>query len=143
MKLVILACLAAVALARPHEGDHDHHHHDYDHIEILRDERTDDGQGNFNYLFETENGIYKEVAGNPAPNGGTAMRGSFRFPLDDGEIVEVTFTADENGYVPESDHIPVPPPMPAHVLATLAKIEELVAQGATWDEQGRRLTRRK
>nr|ABB91672.1 arthrodial cuticle protein AMP13.4 [Callinectes sapidus] len=135
MKLVILACLAAVALARPQS--------DPDHIEILRQETVDNGDGNFNYLFETENGIYKEVVGSPSANGAQAMRGSYRFPLDDGTIVEVTFTADENGYLPQSDAIPTPHPLPAHVIETLALVDELVRQGATWDDQGRRITRRK
>ncbi|XP_050720561.1 cuticle protein AM1274-like [Eriocheir sinensis] len=136
MKLVILACLAAVALARPQTGNPDH-------IDILRDERVDNGDGTFNFLFETENGIYKEVNGRNAANGGTAMDGSFRFPLDDGSIVEVTFTADENGYVPQSPYLPTPHPLPAHVIETLALVDQLVKQGATWDDQGRRLTRRK
>lgn len=68
---VILACLAAVALARPQLGDPDQ-------IDILRDERVDNGDGTFNFLFETENGIYKEVNGRPGANGGQAMEGSFR-----------------------------------------------------------------
>lgn len=66
---MILACLAAVALARPQSSDF---------IDILRDERVDNGDGTFNFLFETENGIYKEVNGRNAANGGTAMDGSFR-----------------------------------------------------------------
>nr|P81579.1 RecName: Full=Cuticle protein AM1274; Short=CPAM1274 [Cancer pagurus] len=109
-------------------------------IEIIRQESTDNGDGNFNFLFETANGIYKEVSGYPTANGAQAMTGSFRFPLDDGQIVEVSFTADENGYLPVSDFIPTPHPIPAHVLETLAIVDELVRQGATWDEQGRRIT---
>lgn len=51
---------------------------DADFIDIIRDERVDNGDGNFNYLFEAENGIYKEVSGRPAPEGGQEMQGSFR-----------------------------------------------------------------
>ncbi|KAK8377753.1 hypothetical protein O3P69_014012 [Scylla paramamosain] len=133
MKLVILACLAAVALARPQNPDS---------IEILRQETVDNGDGNFNYLFETENGIYKEVVGSPSANGAQTMRGSYRFPLDDGTIVEVTFTADENGFLPVSDSIPTPHPLPAHVIETLAIVDELptsqptLLAGRGWEVRG-------
>lgn len=66
-----------------------------------------------------------------------------RFPLEDGRIAEVTYVANENGFQPESDLIPVAPEMPAHVLETLALIDELVRQGAVWDDQGNRVSRRK
>ena len=68
---VILACLAAVALARPQLANEPP-------IEIIRQESTDNGDGNFNFLFETANGIYKEVSGYPTANGAQAMTGSFR-----------------------------------------------------------------
>lgn len=61
-----------------------------------------------------------------------------RFPLDDGTIAEVNFTADENGYIAES---PIIPAMPAHAIEQIRFAEELRRQGATWDQQGRRLTR--
>lgn len=66
---VILACLAAVALAAPQEPRQ---------VEILRDERTDDGNGHFSYLFETEDGVFQDVKGYPADNGGQAIEGEFR-----------------------------------------------------------------
>ncbi|MGU1241275.1 chitin-binding domain-containing protein, partial [Pseudomonas aeruginosa] len=91
MKLVILACLAAVALAAPQDFPADV-------IEIVRDERVDNGDGNFNYLFETANGIATNVQGAPGSVGQSNMQGSYRYTLDDGSVVEVTFTADENGY---------------------------------------------
>ncbi|KAK3857449.1 hypothetical protein Pcinc_036282 [Petrolisthes cinctipes] len=136
MQLVIFACLAAVALAAPQQREADF-------IDIIRDERVDNGDGNYNFLFETENGIYQEVAGRPGDNGGQHMEGSFRFPLDDGTIAEVTFIANENGYVPQSDLIPTPHPLPEHVVETLRLVDELVRQGATWDDQGTRVSRRK
>ncbi|XP_071551993.1 cuticle protein AM1274-like [Panulirus ornatus] len=134
MKLVILACLAVVALAAPQEPRP---------IEIIHDSRRDDGDGNFAYEFETENGIYKNIVGRPAENGGQHIEGSFRFTLDDGTLAEYTFVAGENGYQPESNLIPTPHPLPDHVVHTLGLIEKLVQEGATWNDQGERLTRRK
>lgn len=59
-----------------------------------------------------------------------------RYTLDDGNVVEVTFVADENGYRAESPVIPVAPP---HVAELLRIAEEQRASGIQFDEQGRRL----
>ncbi|KAK8377221.1 hypothetical protein O3P69_013692 [Scylla paramamosain] len=101
MKLVVLACLLAVAAARPDKD-----------ATILADERSDDGDGNFYYRFETSNGIKKEKTGTPGVEGQSNMVGSFQFPLDDGSTATFTFVADENGYRVES---PLLPPIPAYV----------------------------
>lgn len=39
---------------------------------------ADDGNGNFNYEYEAENGIYKRVQGTPGSRGQSNMRGVFR-----------------------------------------------------------------
>ncbi|MPC50968.1 Cuticle protein AMP1A [Portunus trituberculatus] len=126
---VILACLAAVALAAPQEFAAPV-------IQIVRDERTDQGDGNFNYLFETENGIATNVQGAPGSVGQSNMQGSYRYTDENGEVVEVTFIADENGYSAQS---PLIPAAPAHVAELLRIAEEQRAAGITFDEQGRRL----
>lgn len=71
---VILACLAAVAVAAPQFA------RDIPRpvIQVLRYNSADDGNGNFNYEFETENGIYKNVQGSPGSLGQSNMRGVFR-----------------------------------------------------------------
>lgn len=68
---VILICLATVAFARPQIGDPDY-------IYIIRDEMIDDGELNYNFLSKTENGILKDVSGNPTPNSDQTMTGSIR-----------------------------------------------------------------
>ncbi|XP_071551777.1 cuticle protein AM1199-like [Panulirus ornatus] len=136
MKLVVLVCLAAVAVARPQfRVDNPRH------IAILKDNRVDHGDGNFQYEFETENGIYENVVGRPGQSGGQTMDGSFRFPLDDGTIAEYRFAANENGYQVQSPVIPTPHPLPAHAAEQVAFAEQERARGARWDELGRRIAR--
>ncbi|XP_042890997.1 cuticle protein AMP1A-like [Penaeus japonicus] len=70
MKLIIFACLAAVALARPQAPESE--------AETLLDERSDNGDGNFQYTFETSNGIRANKVGTPGSEGQSNMEGSFR-----------------------------------------------------------------
>ncbi|XP_050720574.1 cuticle protein AM1239-like [Eriocheir sinensis] len=134
MKLVLFSCLLAFAAAAPRPESS---------AETIVDERSDAGDGNFNYRFETTNGIAEQRTGVPGSAGQSNMQGAYSFTLPDGSRLELTFVADEGGYRPESSALPVAPPVPAHVLETLALVDELVRQGATWDDQGRRITRRK
>ncbi|XP_071551776.1 cuticle protein AM1199-like [Panulirus ornatus] len=136
MKLVVLVCLAASAVARPQ-----FRYENPRHIAILRDNRVDHGDGNFQYEFETENGIYQNVVGRPGQSGGQTMDGSFRFPLDDGTIADFQFVANENGYQVQSPVIPTPHPLPAHAAEQVAFAEQERARGARWDELGRRIAR--
>ncbi|XP_071552007.1 cuticle protein AM1199-like [Panulirus ornatus] len=132
MQLVILACLAAVAVAAPQ-----HYHYydrpDYRHIAILRDEREDRGDGNFRYEFETENGIHVNAVGTPGSKGQSNIQGFYRFPLDDGTIAEVSYVADEYGYRPQSPLIPTPHPLPAHAIEQIRIAEEQRRQGIVWE----------
>ncbi|XP_063598394.1 cuticle protein AMP1A-like [Penaeus indicus] len=125
MKVVLFACLFAVAFARP-DGD----------AEVLRDDRVDQGDGNFNYAFETSNGIFQETVGTPGSAGQSNLVGSYRFTDPDGNVVEVRYTADEEGFRPESDAIPQPPPLPEFVYELLAIAEQQRSSGVQFDEQG-------
>ncbi|KAK8745514.1 hypothetical protein OTU49_000234, partial [Cherax quadricarinatus] len=126
MKLVILACLATVVLAVPRPQDALP-------IAILRDDRQDEGNGNFNYAFEAENGIAVEASGSPGSEGQSNIQGSFKFPLDDGSIAEVRYVADENGFRPESSMLPTPHPLPDHVHELLRIAEDQRARGITFE----------
>lgn len=67
---MLLACLFAVAAAAPQL--------EQEPIGIVLDERSDSGDGNFRYNFETENGIGMEVSGTPGAAGQSNMQGVFR-----------------------------------------------------------------
>nr|P81384.1 RecName: Full=Cuticle protein AMP1A; AltName: Full=HA-AMP1A [Homarus americanus] len=101
--------------------------------QTLTDERSDQGDGNFRYEFETSNGIYTQKTGTPGSEGQSNYQGSFRFTLEDGTIAEVTYIADENGFQPSSDLLPVGPPAPPHVQRLLEIAAEQRAQGITFD----------
>ncbi|EAT45457.1 AAEL003242-PA [Aedes aegypti] len=86
--------------------------------------------GTFNYAFETDNGIkvddkgtIKQVkapktdaSGNPI--GGeedvkvSVQTGSFSYTAPDGQILSLTYVADENGFQPQAAHLPVAPSAP-------------------------------
>ncbi|ROT72355.1 Cuticle protein AMP3 [Penaeus vannamei] len=76
------------------------------------DEREDRGDGNFRYRFETSNGIKTEKVGTPGSKGQSNMQGAFSFPFPEGGVAEFTYVADEFGYQPSSDLLPVPLPSP-------------------------------
>lgn len=47
-------------------------------VDIVFDERSDSGDGNFKYNFEAENGIAMDVSGTPGAAGQSNMQGVFR-----------------------------------------------------------------
>ncbi|XP_040581891.1 larval cuticle protein 65Ag1 [Lepeophtheirus salmonis] len=70
---------------------------------------TLEGIGNFEYGFETENGIKQEAVGSMTRIGEedvVTMKGSYEFVGDDGQIYIVTWYADETGFHPSAPHIP-------------------------------------
>merc|ERR1712183_706531 len=122
MKFVIIACLVAVAVASPQFGRGSSQPTGRP-IAILRDERTDNGDGHFSYSFEAENGIRSDVVGRPGSAGQSNMEGSYSFTLPDGTQAVVRFVADENGFRAESPLIPTPHPLPAHAIEQIAIAE--------------------
>ncbi|XP_043238480.1 cuticle protein CP14.6-like [Amphibalanus amphitrite] len=103
MKLLIVLCLAAVALARPQSE------RDAEIIEYVNEHREDNS---YDFSLETSNGIIREESGLSYPGadpetGSYTQSGSFEIPHPDGTITYLSFLSDENGYQPESDAIPV------------------------------------
>ncbi|XP_068143240.1 pupal cuticle protein Edg-78E [Drosophila tropicalis] len=85
---------------------------------ILSSKNTEpDADGNFQYAFETSNGIQTQEAGNA--NGVT---GAFTFISPEGNQVSLTYTADENGFQPSGSHLPTPPPIPEAIVRALEYI---------------------
>ncbi|XP_071551786.1 cuticle protein AMP4-like [Panulirus ornatus] len=128
MKLVVLACLAAVAVAAPQLQDV------RPIVQVLRDERQDDGNGYFNYALEADNGIYMAAAGTPGSEGQTNIEGTYRLPDGNGGFADVTFIANENGFQPQSILLPTPHPLPDHVVELLRIAEQQRADGIVFEK---------
>lgn len=109
--------LVAAASALPQERD----------AAILRQAQDISPEGSYNYNFETENGIRNAAEGtleNVGPNGEPAVvaRGNFQFTAPDGTPIAVSYVADQNGYQPVGDHLPVAPAIPEQIQRALAYI---------------------
>ncbi|XP_066944549.1 endocuticle structural glycoprotein SgAbd-1-like [Macrobrachium rosenbergii] len=94
-------------------------------VGILRDYRLQDDRGRYSAEFEAENGIVFAQAGSPeGANGAVVKVGRYSYTAPDGTLVEVKYVADENGFQPQSDLLPVAPefphPIPQFVLDQIA-----------------------
>ncbi|XP_066943730.1 cuticle protein AMP1A-like [Macrobrachium rosenbergii] len=144
MKFVILAALAAVALAAPQ--------YSYDapaarssadsseEVAILRDDRVHEDDGKYNFDFESENGIRFSEAGSPdGDEDAIVSAGQYSYTAPDGTEVVVKYVADENGFQPQSDLLPVAPefphPIPQFVLDQIAFAAEEDARRARGDSR--------
>jgi loricrin len=89
-------------------------------IPILRYVNNNDGSGNYNYAYETGNGIQAEEKGH-LKNAGSAneaesAEGSFSYTGPDGQRYSIQYVADEFGFRPVGAHLPTPPPIPEAIL---------------------------
>ena len=77
--------------------------------------------------FEGANGIKlneegeQKRIGNEPEEIGTVSRGSYSYEMD-GVTYTVNWVADENGFQPTGNHLPVAPPMPEYVVKMLADL---------------------
>ncbi|KAL1516638.1 hypothetical protein ABEB36_000523 [Hypothenemus hampei] len=83
-------------------------------IPILRYENVNNGDGTYQFLYETGNGINAQEQGD-ARGDGTQAQGSFSYTSPDGQQIQIQYTADENGYNPQGPHLPTPPPIPPEI----------------------------
>ncbi|XP_066983866.1 cuticle protein AMP4-like [Macrobrachium rosenbergii] len=100
-------------------------------VAIVRSNQVNpDALGAHSSDFEAENGIVFQFSGSEGATGGSNMIGSFSYPQEDGSLASVSFVADENGYQPQSDLLPVAPafphPIPQFVLDQIefARLED-------------------
>ncbi|XP_055919886.1 endocuticle structural glycoprotein SgAbd-9-like [Eupeodes corollae] len=73
-------------------------------ISIIRSESNQDADGSYNFVFESSDGSFREENAQVI-NAGTdeesiKVTGSYKYTDANGQEVLVTYTADENGFVP-------------------------------------------
>ncbi|KAH8301633.1 hypothetical protein KR059_007063, partial [Drosophila kikkawai] len=116
--LLVAALLLSLAQAQPRpqaQGEP---------IPIIRQEQEVNFDGSYKYSYETGNGInvaeegYLKNAG--TDNAGQVAQGSFSYTSPEGIPIQITYLADENGFQPQGDHLPTPPPIPPAIQKALA-----------------------
>ncbi|XP_037939264.1 endocuticle structural glycoprotein SgAbd-5-like [Teleopsis dalmanni] len=82
-------------------------------VQILKYDNDNIGVDGYNFAFETSDGVSrKETA--TLKNAGTeneaiSVQGSVSWVSPDGTHYTLNYLADENGFQPEGDHLPVAP----------------------------------
>ncbi|XP_013101154.1 pupal cuticle protein 20 [Stomoxys calcitrans] len=105
-----------------HSGSHYGQNRAAAQIPILRNDFTNDGNGHYNFGFETGNGIKRDENGHfngPWPHGSLDVKGSYSYTGDDGKVYSISYKADSNGFQAVGDHLPTPPPIPREIQETL------------------------
>jgi len=109
-------------------------------IPILRNDLVQEDDGTYNLDVETANGIVLEQSGDSDGN----KQGVISFTHPDGTPFYMTYVADENGFQPQSDALPVAPafphPIPDFVLRQIEKArleDEAAARAAASAPSGR------
>jgi len=73
-----------------------------------------------NEIKANEQGQLKEVGTERAID----VQGAFSYISPDGTPISLTYIADENGFQPQGDHLPVAPAIPEAILRALEYIKE-------------------
>ncbi|XP_061401936.1 pupal cuticle protein Edg-78E-like [Musca vetustissima] len=75
-------------------------------------------EGNYEYNYETSNGISAIENG----IGGQYASGGYAYYTPERELLQVSYTADRNGFQLVGKHLPTPPPIPRAILKSLKYI---------------------
>ncbi|XP_066250589.1 spidroin-2-like [Euwallacea similis] len=87
-------------------------------IPILKLDTQNDGAGNYHTEYETGNGIQSVETGENK-GAGEVIQGSFSYTSPEGEKIGLSYTADEEGFHPQGDNLPTPPPVPEAILKSI------------------------
>lgn len=86
----------------------------------------------YRYAFETDNNIRTQESGDlkrivdaeQKETEAISAQGGFSYVAPDGQTISVVYVADENGFQPQGDHIPQPPPIPHYIERALRYLAE-------------------
>ncbi|KAJ8948719.1 hypothetical protein NQ318_017887 [Aromia moschata] len=117
MRLAVFSAVVAVAFGA-YTGDPKV-------AQILRSESDISPEGNYQFAYETENGISASAQGTLKQVGtesALVAQGAFQWADPEGQLIQVQYVADENGYQPVGDALPTPPPVPVAIARALEYI---------------------
>ncbi|CAG9769054.1 unnamed protein product [Ceutorhynchus assimilis] len=111
-KITLLSALVAVALSAAVQEP----------VPIVSQTSDVHPDGNFEWGYESADGSSQQQSGHLVGTGdavGEAVQGSASWVDNEGNQHQLTYTADENGYQPQSADLPVAPEIPAAILKSL------------------------
>lgn len=85
---------------------------------IVKQDHQINPDGSYSFAYETSNGIQ---ASESSPDGAAAT-GEFSYTAPEGDKIQLTYVADQDGFQPQGAHLPVEPPVPEHVIKALEDI---------------------
>ncbi|CAG9127111.1 unnamed protein product [Plutella xylostella] len=102
-------------------------------IPIIRQEQVINPDGSYKWSYETGNGIAAEEQGYVKNQGvpeqeAQVAQGQYQYTAPDGQLIQLTYIADENGFQPQGAHLPTPPPVPEEIQKALAYLATLPPQ---------------
>ncbi|KAM7343665.1 endocuticle structural protein SgAbd-6-like [Cochliomyia hominivorax] len=96
--VILFACFAAVALTAPTERE------EHEIVPIVKSEINKNDDGSYQLIYEGGDGTAREekavVMNAGTENEALEVKGSYKYINEDGEEVEVFYTAGVNGFVP-------------------------------------------
>ncbi|XP_031640900.1 cuticle protein CP14.6-like [Contarinia nasturtii] len=113
---VVLFAVVAVALAAPQSQDQS--------AETLRFDSAVNPES-YNYAYETSNQIKASESGQIKQVGSESAitaQGEYSYIAPDGTPVKLSYIADENGFQPQSELLPVAPAIPEQIQRALEYI---------------------
>ncbi|KAL0892181.1 hypothetical protein ABMA27_015369 [Loxostege sticticalis] len=136
MKLLLLVLVgvgrADVSSFQPYQLQQSQQQQQYttEPIPIIRQEQVINPDGSYKWSYETGNGIaaeeqgYVKNQGVPDQEAQTAQ-GQYQYTAPDGQVIQLQYLADENGFQPQGAHLPTPPPIPPEIQKALAHLATL------------------
>ncbi|XP_050302913.1 endocuticle structural glycoprotein ABD-4-like [Anthonomus grandis grandis] len=88
-------------------------------IRILKQDFDISPDGSYQWSYDTENGISAQEQGRLKGPDTMEAQGGFSYTADDGTPIQIQYIANENGFVPQGNHLPTAPPIPAAILRAL------------------------
>ncbi|XP_053602687.1 endocuticle structural glycoprotein ABD-4-like [Plodia interpunctella] len=127
--MIVVLTLIAVAAAAPQAPQAQQSNNQ---IPIVRQESEGPNvDGSYKWLYETGNEINAEESGyvkNFGKGEGEEVQvaeGKFSYKSPEGNLIALTYIADENGFQPQGEHLPTPPPIPPAILKALEYLKSL------------------